>query len=133
MKPLRNLATEQTPVAFGFGYMHCSPGHQGVIEKHSPGTSWRDVQNVGPSPLLVHKPMLRRLTPPWYNISLTLKRDPSADKRFGWVLEMWGYSIATASLGIKHRVLNTFQTARTLLEFIPIVHQFLLSVTTILQ
>ena len=28
MKPLQNLATPTTPVAFGFGYMHCGSGHQ---------------------------------------------------------------------------------------------------------
>lgn len=109
MKPLKNLATPETPVAFGFGYMHCGPSHQGVISKHSPGTSWQDVQNVGPSPVLISKAQLIAVTPPWYNISVTLKRDPQADHRFGWVLEMWGYSIAAASLKIKHRVLSSFQ------------------------
>jgi len=37
-------STPTTPVAFGFGYMHASGSHQPVLDKHSPGTSWRDVQ-----------------------------------------------------------------------------------------
>ena len=49
------------------------------------------VDPCGPSPLLIHLPQLRRLTPEWLKLSFDLKRDPQADKVFGWVLEMWGY------------------------------------------
>ena len=30
----------------------------------------------------------------------------------GWVQEMWGYSIAAASLGVKHRLVRNFQVER---------------------
>jgi hypothetical protein len=109
MRPLPNLATPTTPVAFQFGYMHASASVQRYIDLVSPGTSWRSVQPVGPSPIIVSKRQLLELTPRWLNYSLRLKLDPMADKRFGWVLEMWGYSIATASLGIQHKVLDRFQ------------------------
>ena len=49
------------------------------------------------------------MTPRWLDYSLALKLNKDADTRFGWVLEMWGYSIAAASLGIKHDVLRNFQ------------------------
>ena len=29
----------------------------------------------------------------------------------GWVQEMWGYSIAAASLGITHRLIEDFQAS----------------------
>jgi len=48
--------------------------------------------------------MLRRLTPDWLKISFELKRDAEADRVFGWVLEMWGYTLAAAKLGIRHTV-----------------------------
>jgi len=89
--------------------MHCGPNHQEIITKHSPGTSWSDVQNVGPSPVIISKSQLRAVAIPWNNLSLSLKRDRKADNRFGWVLEMWGYSIAAASLKIKHLVIPQFQ------------------------
>ena len=38
--------------------------------------------------------------------AVKLKADRDADRIFGWVLEMWGYTIAAASVGIKHRVSN---------------------------
>jgi len=109
MRPLPNLATEEKAAAFSFGYMHCGPGHQSIIDKFVPGTSYRDVQPVGPSPLIIHRPALARLASKWLNVSLALKLDRTADLRFGWVLEMWGYSLTAASLGIRHEVLPTFQ------------------------
>ena len=67
------------------------------------------MQPIGPSPVIIHKPALKRITPLWLNLSLALKLDPDADHRFGWVLEMWGYSIAAAQLGIQHALNRNFQ------------------------
>jgi len=109
MRPLPNLATETTPSAYGFGYMHSSASVQPIIDKFSPGTSWQAVQPIGPSPVMIAKEQLEKITPLWLKLSLELKRDPQADRRFGWVLEMWGYSIAAAQLGIKHHVHREWQ------------------------
>ena len=67
------------------------------------------VDPCGPSPVLIHLPQLRRLTPEWLQLSFELKRDPEADKQFGWVLEMWGYTLAATRLGIRHLVWKEFQ------------------------
>jgi hypothetical protein len=32
----------------------------------------------------------------WYNLSMALKADPEADKAFGWILDMYAFSIASA-------------------------------------
>jgi len=42
--------------------------------------------------------LLRAVTPLWYELSRKLKRDPEANAAYGWMLEMWGYSIAAARL-----------------------------------
>ena len=109
MRPMPNLATEETPAAYSFGYMGASASVQPIVEKHSPGTSWRDIQPIGPSPIIISKDKLATLTPLWHDLSFSLKKDPTADRRFGWVLEMWGYSIACAQLGYKHKVTREFQ------------------------
>ena len=57
-----------------------------------------EVDPCGPSPILIHLPQLRKLTPEWLALSFKLKRDEEADKVFGWVLEMWGYTIAASRL-----------------------------------
>ena len=108
MKPLPNMANETTPSAYPFGYMH-PQFVQPIIERFSPGTSWQSVQPIGPSPVIVAKAQLEKITPLWLELSLQLKRDPTADRRFGWVLEMWAYSIASAQLGIVHRLQNEWQ------------------------
>ena len=36
-----------------------------------------------------------------------------AESIFGWVLEMWGYTIAANRLGIKHYVWQSLQTEPT--------------------
>ena len=48
------------------------------------------------------------------DFSLDLRSNGEAEKVIqGWVQEMWGYSIAAASLGIKHKLVHDFQvTAR---------------------
>ena len=85
MRPLPNLATANTAAAFAFGYMYSTPNHQALIDRFAPGTSYRSVQPVGPSPLLIHKDTLAgALAQKWLNLSLALKVDQEADKRFGW-------------------------------------------------
>lgn len=39
------------------------------------------------------------------NVSLAMKKDPEADKAFGWVLEMYAYAVASAT----HAVPNVLQ------------------------
>jgi len=115
MKPLPNLARGKDAAAFGFGYMHTSQSVQSILDDQLPAfpqlgaMSWRDIAPIGPSPLTIRKEQLRRVTPLWLNLSLALKRNKRADARFGWVLEMWGYAIAAAALGIKHEVKHDFQ------------------------
>ena len=41
------------------------------------------VDPCGPSPVMIHLPLLRKLTPEWLKLSFELKHDPQADKIFG--------------------------------------------------
>ena len=112
MKYLPNLATEELAVAYPFHYMNPKrdsktkslvrrfAGSDLVAEK---------VQQVGPSPILIHIDALKRLVKPWYDLSFALKVDPAADAEFGWMLEMWGYSIGAAVGGVAHKLMDTLQ------------------------
>ncbi len=108
MREPKNRATPNKPVCFPFGYMNAKAAElRPVVAK------WVDNPDVvdpcGPSPTLIHLPLLRRLTPEWLKLSFELKRDATADKAFGWVLEMWGYTLASARLGVRHFVWDSFQ------------------------
>lgn len=53
---------------------------------------------------------LERVTPRWLEYSYKLRADKMpATLIQDWVLEMWGYAIAAASLGIRHRIVPSFQ------------------------
>ena len=78
----------------GFHYMRASASHGHLLKRFSADVpeltdlSWQKIQSVGPSPLIISKTQLATITPLWLKLSLLLKRDAEADKRFGWVLEM---------------------------------------------
>ena len=109
MQPIPNLATESTPAAFVFGYMHAHSGQNAIIKKYWPEGDASGLQPVGPSPVIVHVDTLRKLTPRWLEFSLGLRSNGDAERVMqGWQ-EMWGYSIACGSLGIRHRLVNNFQ------------------------
>lgn len=109
LRPPPNRATPEVPVGFSFYYMthkYDPPKLRPVVAKyHDPDK----VDPVGPSPVIIHRQLLRTVVEPYWQLCLALKRDPEANKAFGWVLEMWGWSLATARLGIRHLVLKELQ------------------------
>ena len=110
MKPLPNLATETTAAAHVFGYMHAGSHHQKVVELCNPKGSWRDLDPVGPSPTIIKLDLLEKVAPRWLEYSYKLRGDPMPARLIqDWVLEMWGWSIAAASMGIKHKIIPSFQ------------------------
>mmetsp|Transcript_38662 Transcript_38662/g.101990 ORF Transcript_38662/g.101990 Transcript_38662/m.101990 type:complete len:201 (-) Transcript_38662:187-789(-) len=109
LKPLPNQATPTTPVGFGFYYMtykYDPPKLRPVIAKYHDPTQ---VDPVGPSPVIIHKDLLARLVDPWWELCLELKRDPEANRAFGWVLEMWGWALSAAKAGVRHLVVPELQ------------------------
>jgi len=110
MKPLPNLASEGEAAAHAFGYMHAGSHHQKVVELVNPEGSWRDLQPVGPSPLIIKLSDLEKITPRWLDYSYKLRGDPMPARLIqDWVLEMWGYAIAAASQGVRHKIIEGFQ------------------------
>ena len=53
MRPMPNLATQTEAAAHSFGYMHAGSHHQKVVELCNPQGTWRDLQPIGPSPLII--------------------------------------------------------------------------------
>ena len=110
MQPIPNLATESTPAAFVFGYMHAHSGQNAIIKKYWPEGDASQLDPVGPSPLQIHIDTLATFNQRWLDFSMGLRSNGDAERVMqGWVQEMWGYSIAAASVGIKHRLVRDFQ------------------------
>jgi hypothetical protein len=43
------------------------------------------VDAVGPSPILIHKPLLKQVARPWWDMSKRMQKDRDAQVIFGWV------------------------------------------------
>jgi len=112
MHPLPNKATRGSPMAYRFQYMGPNPAHARVIETVWPAggkQGYTQVQPIGPSPVVIHKADLELVAEPWNTMSVKLKTNAEADRLLGWVIEMWGYSVAAASVGLRHQVFADFQ------------------------
>jgi len=111
MKVLPNTAEPDLPIGFGFYYMlGTDPKLKPVVQKFlDPSIDPITVDAVGPSPILIHKPLLGRVARPWWEMSQRMQRDGDAQRIFGWVLEMWGYNIAVRNMGIRHTVSKDIQ------------------------
>ena len=107
LRPLPNLATEAVPAAFNFGYM-VAWGQAKIVDKFVPGLGGK-TDPVGPSPVIIHVAQLEKMVQPWYDYTKKICNDREAVQALGWVREMWGWCLAAGSLGIKHRVLESFQ------------------------
>jgi len=111
-QPLPNRALLGSPMAYVFNYMGPNPAHGSIIKKMWPeggSSGYRQVQSIGPSPIVIHKLDLQKIATEWQTMSERLKTDNEADGRLGWVIEMWGYAIAAAKLGLKHQEFPDFQ------------------------
>ncbi|KAG2334174.1 hypothetical protein Bca52824_005354 [Brassica carinata] len=87
------------------------PDHfENIVRKYYP-VEMGPVSNIDPignSPVIISKESLEKIAPTWMNVSLTMKNDPDTDKAFGWVLEMYGYAVASALHGVRHILRKDF-------------------------
>ena len=99
MVPPVNTAQPDRPVGFGFYYMlGTDPKLKPVVQKFlEPGIDPSTVDAVGPSPIIIHKPLLAKVAKPWWQMSQRMQHDRDAQVIFGWVLEMWGYNCQCTS------------------------------------
>ncbi|XP_040993088.1 hydroxyproline O-arabinosyltransferase RDN2 [Juglans microcarpa x Juglans regia] len=106
VKPLPNLGHGGYPAAFPFFYIKPDQ-HEKIIRKFYPGPV-KNVDPIGNSPVIIKKDLLEKIAPTWMNVSLRMKDDPETDKTFGWVLEMYGYAVASALHGVQHILRKDF-------------------------
>ncbi|KAK9154656.1 hypothetical protein Sjap_002136 [Stephania japonica] len=109
IKPLPNLAHGAYPAAFPFFYIKAAENEK-LIRKFYPVNRGpvTDVDPIGNSPVIIKKSVLNEVAPTWMNVSMRMKEDPETDREFGWVLEMYGYAVASALHGVKHILRKDF-------------------------
>lgn len=109
VKPLPNLSTGDLPAAFPFFYI-APKEHEKILRKYFPVENGpiTNIDPIGNSPVIIKKAFLEKIAPTWVNVSLRMKNDQEADKAFGWVLEMYGYALASALHGVQHILRKDF-------------------------
>ncbi|GKD56740.1 hypothetical protein Tco_1290127 [Tanacetum coccineum] len=97
VKPIPNLSRDGLGAAFPFFYIEPKK-YEPVLRKFFPEDKGpiTNIDPIGNSPVIVGKESLKKIAPTWMNVSLAMKKDPEADKAFGWVLEMYAYAVASA-------------------------------------
>ena len=66
--PIRLQATLGSPMAYVFNYMGPNPGYSDIIQRAWPEGGeggYRNVQSIGPSPVIIHKRDLEKIAKPW--------------------------------------------------------------------
>ncbi|CAL5443711.1 unnamed protein product [Camellia sinensis] len=97
VKPIPNLSRDGRGAAFPFFYIEPQK-YESVLRKFFPKEKGpiSNIDPIGNSPVIVGKESLKKIAPTWMNVSLAMKRDPVANKEFGWVLKMYAYAVASA-------------------------------------
>lgn len=113
LRPLPNLMVgEHSPVAFPFFYINPEKtpdlSNKFINKQLTAREMKRKIDPIGSSPVIIAKDDLSLIAPLWHNISVAIKHDPEADKTWGWVLEMYGYTFAAFNAGVRHTLHKEF-------------------------
>ncbi|KDD75792.1 hypothetical protein H632_c496p0 [Helicosporidium sp. ATCC 50920] len=97
MLPPPLWATPDKPAAFPFFYI-TPEKYPALIAKFNPRSVPVDkFAPIGSSPVIMHKDQFAAVCPRWLEAALQIKADAEADKEFGWVQEMYAFSVALAT------------------------------------
>jgi hypothetical protein len=104
--PMPLLATPTKAAAFPFFYInHNDQKFAKIVAKFNDvGAPKEAFAPIGNSPVMISKEQLREVVPKWHDLAVRMKNDAEADKAFGWVIEMWAYSIASAQVGVEYEL-----------------------------
>jgi hypothetical protein len=116
-------------VAYADSYLYMLPilpANQIVLQRHCKTASRRRVQPVGIY-ILLRKTNLAEIAPLWLQKAIDIRSDRVCAETLpydGWLSEMLAYAIATAELGIHHRIVKFSQSTGSNSIDAPIVHYY---------
>lgn len=90
-------ATPTRPAAYPFFYIEPAK-HTAIISRFNPrGVNIAAFAPIGNSPVMMEKHQFASIAERWFELALAIKSDAEADGTFGWVQEMYAFSIASAT------------------------------------
>lgn len=105
LKPMPNLMVGQHAAAFPFFYIEPSKKeYLPIVQKFVGPISRRESEHMAPignAPTLLSYTDLQKVVPLWFNLSIAIHNDEEAAKEWGWVQEMYAFSIAAYKGGLR--------------------------------
>mmetsp|Transcript_21179 Transcript_21179/g.63737 ORF Transcript_21179/g.63737 Transcript_21179/m.63737 type:complete len:583 (-) Transcript_21179:106-1854(-) len=99
LKPMANIMRGQHPAAFAFFYI--SPSEPALnlrlTQKYTGPITKKEAENISPmgnAPTMMAWDDLARVAPKWMNLSVAIFNDEETAKEWGWVQEMYAFTIA---------------------------------------
>ncbi|GIL43843.1 hypothetical protein Vafri_1440 [Volvox africanus] len=106
LRPMPNFMRNDAPAAFPFFYIEPAKAENAHITRKFTGNiSQRQLEEIAPignSPTFMTFDDMKRVMPTWMNVSIAVFKDQEANSVWGWVQEMYGFTIALWLNGIKH-------------------------------
>ncbi|KAK9831741.1 hypothetical protein WJX74_007749 [Apatococcus lobatus] len=106
IKPLSNIMLGERPIAFPFFYIEpWKDEFMPVTTKHLGPLSKRQAEEIAPignAPTLLSWRDLKKVCPQWLNTSLAIYNDKESRAAWGWVQEMYGFTLAAYAVGLGH-------------------------------
>ncbi|GAB4820009.1 hypothetical protein N2152v2_007055 [Parachlorella kessleri] len=104
LKPMPNLMKGQRPAAAPFFYIDPWTKANLPIAARFLGPLTRlqaeKIAPIGNAPTLLRLEDMRRVVPIWFNMSIAVHNDPVANKEWGWVQEMYAFTLSCKKAGI---------------------------------
>ena len=106
LKPLPNMMKGENPAAFPFFYIEPTKDEYIKITEKFVGNLDSIQQKgqlypIGSSPTMLSWKDMKNVVPIWYNISLAVHEDEEAVKAWGWIQEMYAFTMSMYLAGIR--------------------------------
>lgn len=90
------------PAAFPFFYIEPqAPANADIVNRYNKKkVPLSKFFPIGNSPVMISKKQMGPIVQKWVNISLAIKQDEEADKKWGWIQEMYAWSIASTQTAL---------------------------------
>lgn len=89
-------ATPTRPAAFPFFYIEPAKYPDIVAKFNAKNVSLDQMDPIGNSPVMIHRDQFTQIVDTWVDTSFKIKQDKEADTAWGWVQEMYGFSISSS-------------------------------------
>lgn len=106
LKPLPNMMKGENPAAFPFFYIEPTKEEyinitEKFVGKLESVEQKAQLYPIGSSPTMLSLKDMKKIVPIWYNISLAVHEDDEAVKAWGWVQEMYAFTMSMYLAGVK--------------------------------